>query len=606
MFEIKGKSTEELNNICKKIREILIDVVSKNGGHLASNLGVVELTVALHYVFDSPNDKILWDVGHQAYVHKILTGRAEKISEIRKKGGLAPFTNPKESEHDHFISGHAGNALSAAYGIAEADKTSKVVVILGDAALANGESLEALNNIGGASKNMIIIINDNEMSIGENVGALSRSLSNAMSTKFYNKLKIDVESGLRKTKIGNGIANVIKRIENSVRYFLNPAAIFEGLGYNYRGPIDGHNISKLISTFKSIDYVKEPVIVHIKTKKGKGFDLAEKNMEKFHGIAPFDIKTGEVSKNKKISYSEVFGKKIMDLADKNNDIIVISAAMVKGTGLGDFFEKYPDRSYDVGIAEQHAVTFAGGLAIKGKIPIVAIYSTFLQRSYDQMIHDIAILNLPVIFLVDRAGIVGEDGETHQGIFDITYLSGIPNFTIIAPTCSQELEESLEWAVENKKGPIAIRIPRDISYNFPEKNNYQLKYLKWNEIRFGEKILILTVGSMVKEVLLIEKELNKCGVYPTIVSVAFVKPFDEEYLLKNYNKYERIITLEENVLKGGFGAEIIEFFNDKKILKNVERIGVPDCFISHGSRKEIMEELGLKGDKLQERILGRRD
>jgi 1-deoxy-D-xylulose-5-phosphate synthase len=604
MYEVKDKSIKELYNTCENIRERLIKVVSKNGGHLASNLGVVELTVALHHVFESPKDKILWDVGHQAYVHKILTGRDENISQIRKRGGICPFTNPKESIHDPYISGHAGNALSAAYGIAEVEKNSKVIVVLGDAALASGESLEALNNIGGASKNMIIIINDNEMSIGENVGALSKSLSNAMSTKFYNKLKIDVEYHLRKTRFGSAIANVIKRIENSVRYFLNPAAIFEGLGFNYRGPIDGHNLKKLISTFKSIDYIKEPVIVHIKTKKGKGFAPAEKNKEKFHGVAPFDIETGEVAKKNKVSYSKVFGDKIINLAKQNEDIIAISAAMVKGTGLGEFFEMYPKRSYDVGIAEEHAVTFAGGLAIKGKKPIIAIYSTFLQRSYDQMIHDIAILNLPVVFVLDRAGIVGEDGETHQGIFDLSYLSSIPNFTIIAPTNKIELQDALEFAVNKKEGPVAIRIPRANSYDKIKFD--KMKYGKWNEVKKGENILIIAVGAMLEEVMDLDEELKKESIDATITAAAFVKPLDEQYLLDNYKKYTRIISIEENVLKGGFGSAVLEFFSDNKISKTIERIGIPDCFVPHGSREELMKELGLKGKALKERIVGRRD
>jgi len=603
-LDIKNKTIEELDEICEDIRKILIDVVSKNGGHLASNLGVVELTVALHYVFDSPKDKILWDVGHQSYIHKILTGRADGIYTIRKKGGLCPFTSPKESEHDPFIAGHAGNILSAGYGIAEADKTSKVIAVLGDASLSNGVSLEALNNIGGASKNMIIIINDNEMSIGENVGAFSKNLSNAMSTKFYNNLKKDVEKYIRVGKIGNSIADVIKRFEHSVRYFFHPGALFETLGFNYRGPIDGHNMAKLVDTFRNIGEIKEPVIIHIKTKKGKGFELAEKNKEKFHGISPFDIKTGQVPPKEGNSYSDIFGKKICELAEKNDRIVAISAAMVKGTGLSDFFEKFPDRSYDVGIAEEHAVAFAAGMASRGKKPFVAIYSTFLQRSYDQLIHDTAILNLPVVFIVDRAGIVGEDGETHQGIFDITYLSSIPNFSIAAPACKKDFEEILEFASNYENGPLAIRIPRDTAYNI--NIDYKIELGKWTELKKGNEVLIIAAGSMVKEILNIESVLNKHKMFPTIVSALFVKPIDEEYLYSNYKNYKRIIVLEENILKGGLGSALIEFFNDNRINVLIERIGIPDCFISHGTREEIMEEIGLKGEMLIHRILGRRD
>lgn len=603
-LDIKGKTIEELYDLGEEIRKILIEVVSKNGGHLASNLGVVELTIALHYVFNSPEDMILWDVGHQSYVHKILTGRDKEIYTIRKKGGLCPFTNPNESIHDHFIAGHAGNILSAAYGIAEAKKDKKVIVILGDASLSNGVSLEALNNIGGSSKNMIIIINDNEMSIGENVGALSKSLSNAMSTKFYNNLKTDVEKHLRKGRIGNSIADIIRRLEHAIRYFFHPGALFEALGFNYRGPIDGHNIHKLIDVFKNIDNIKEPVIVHVKTQKGKGFEFAEQNKEKFHGISPFDIKTGKVDAKTGKNYSDIFGEKICEIAEKDTDIIAISAAMVKGTGLSNFFEKYPDRSYDVGIAEEHAVAFAGGLAIKGKKPLIAIYSTFLQRSYDQLIHDIAILNIPVVFVVDRAGIVGEDGETHQGIFDITYLSSIPNFVIIAPACRRDLEKSIEYAFTKNKNPLAIRIPKDKCYEIDMK--YDIEYGKWIEIKKGKNILIIAAGSMVKEVLEIEREIFENGIDASIVSAIFIKPLDEKYIKENIIKYERVITIEENVLKGGLGTALIEYLNDNKINVLVERIGIPDCFISHGSRDEIMEEIGLKGKNLIERILGRRD
>lgn len=594
-MNIKNMGIRELEELCQQIREKLITVVSKNGGHLSSNLGVVELTTALHYVFDSPKDAILWDVGHQSYVHKILTGRADRIDTIRQKGGLSPFCNPKESEHDLFISGHAGNILSAAYGIAEADKNSKVIAVVGDAALANGQSLEAINSIGGNSKNVIVILNDNEMSIGENVGALFKYMSRVMSTKVYNNLKDDVEGVIRKLSFGNKIADTIKRLEHSVRYFIYPGSLFEELGFSYIGPVDGHNLEELISVFKDIKSIKGPLLIHVKTQKGKGYKLAENDTEKFHGISPFNINTGEVcfaSGN----YSKAFGSKIVNMAEKDPRIIAICAGMVKGTGLSDFFKKFPDRAYDVGIAEENGVTFAGGLAVKGKKPVVAVYSTFLQRGYDQMIHDIALQNLDVTFMIDRAGIVGEDGATHNGIFDLSYLTHIPNFTVIAPTTIRELEMAMEFSLgDSKRGPVAIRIPKNECFDVEKE--MQFEYGKWNEIKKGSKKLIIACGSMLKEVMEIEKELSSVGVYPTIVSAAFVKPFDEEYLLKNIGEYDEIFTLEENILKGGFGSSIIEFLNDKKIMKNVIRIGLSDMFIEHGKREEIMEEMGLRGKKL---------
>lgn len=607
ILDIKKKTIDELYELCEEIRERIIDVVSKNGGHLSSNLGVVELTVALHYVFNSPEDIILWDIGHQSYIHKILTGRDEKLHTIRKKGGLYPFSNPRESKHDHFIAGHAGNALSAGYGIAEANRDKKVIVVLGDASLSNGISLEAINNIGGASKNMIIIINDNEMSIGENVGALSKNLSNAMSSKFYNNLKFDVEKSLRRGIIGNKIANIIRRVEHAVRYFFHPGALFETLGFNYRGPIDGHNIQKLINVLKDTDKIKEPIVIHVKTQKGKGFKYAEKNKEKFHGIAPFDIETGEVTKGSCNSYSEVFGKKLCELAEQNENIIAITAAMINGTGLQSFFNRFSDRSYDVGIAEEHAVIFAGGLAIKGKKPVVSIYSTFLQRAYDPLIHDIAIQNLPVVFIVDRAGIVGEDGETHQGVFDISYISGIPNFTVTAPACKYDLEMLLEYSIKESKGPVSIRIPRDIAYNIDK--TYSIQYGKWIELYKGEDMIILATGSMVKEILEIRDKLLENGINPTIVSAIFIKPLDYEYIAKNIvnkSKYKRIITLEEGILKGGFGSMLLEYLNDINLNMNIERIGIEDNFVEQGKRVEIMDEIGLRGDKLTARILGRRE
>lgn len=599
--DLKKLSLKELEVLSDEIRDLLIDVVSKNGGHLASNLGVVEMTIALHYVFDSPIDKILWDVGHQAYVHKILTDRKERIYTIRKKGGLGPFTNPKESIHDPFIAGHAGNIISAAYGIMEAekDKDNKIVAIVGDASLSSGQSMEAINNAGGKAENLIVIINDNEMSIGENVGAMFQYLNKILSKNFYNKIKEDVETNIRKVPFGNSVADVIKRLEHSVRYFLYPGSVFEELGFDYIGPIDGHYLPELVGTFKEVKERKGPILIHIKTDKGKGYNHAEENKEKFHGISPFDVRTGEVN-SKKEGYSNIFGRVLTEIAEQRNDIIAICSGMISGTGLTKFFDKFPDRAYDVGIAEEHAVTFAGGLAISGKKPVVAIYSTFLQRGYDQIVHDIALQKLNVMFILDRAGIVGEDGATHNGIFDISYLSHIPGVTIMAPSSREELEQSIKFGVDFNKGPLFIRIPRSEVYI--EESVPIIEYGKWREIKKGSDILIIAVGSMVDKIvelypLFKERELN-----PTVVSALFVKPFDTEYLINNIEKYDKIVCIEENVLHGGLGSMLLEFINDNRIAKTITRIGLKDEFIEHGSRNEILEELGLNGISLFEKII----
>lgn len=601
--DLKKLSNQELVCLSQEIRELIIDVVSKNGGHLASNLGVVELTLALHYVYNSPDDKILWDVGHQAYVHKIITDRKDRIYTIRKKDGLAPFMSPKESCHDGFVTGHAGNILSAATGIAEGKKENRVIAVLGDASMASGPSLEAINNIGGKYQNLTIVINDNEMSIGENVGAFFKYMSKIMSQSAYNKIKEEVEFKLKKTTFGKTVADVMKRVEHSVRYFISPGSVFQELGFEYVGPIDGHNIEELIKVFNDIKNIKSTTIIHVKTKKGKGYTPAEENKEKFHGISPFDVKTGEIA-GKKEGYSNVFGRKIVDLAEKNKDIYAISAGMVSGTGLSEFFKRYPERAVDVGIAEEHAVTFAAGLATTGKKPFVAIYSSFLQRAYDQIVHDVAIQSLPVAFLIDRAGIVGEDGATHQGIFDNSYLSHIPNTVIMAPATKYELEQSIGFAVNYEKGPVFIRIPR--SEIFDVDQEYNIEEMKWNEIKKGKGTLIIAAGSMLKEVLEIEEKIIAGGITPTIVSPLFLNPLDEKYILNNIDKYEEVIVIEENVKRGGFGSCVLEFLNEYGKSDKLKIIALSGKFIEHGKRDELLEEEGLKGDALLKRILERRN
>lgn len=599
-MDIKHMNIDELKVLADDIRKKLIEVVSKNGGHLGPNLGVVELTIAMHKVFDSPVDKILFDVGHQSYVHKLLTNREERFDTIRKYGGLGPFTSRDESEHDHFVSGHAGNALSASLGFALGDKSNYVLPVIGDASLGNGVSLEALNNIGGSkAKNLIVVFNDNEMSIGENVGVISRAFRKVMNTNGYNALKHEVETAFRKGNLGNQLADLISRVEKSVKGFVSQGGYMEALGYDYLGPIDGHNLEALIDVFNIAKKMDKPVFLHVKTKKGKGYIFAENDMEKFHGISPFDIETGETEKGEE-TYSQVFGTKIVEFARQDKKVVAITAAMIKGTGLSEFFKKFPERAYDVGIAEEHAVIFGGALALTDKKVFIALYSTFLQRTYDQLLHDIAIQNLPVKFIIDRAGIVGEDGKTHQGIFDISFLLTIPNMTIIAPCTCKELEEAMELAKDYEKGPIVIRIPRASCFNISGKK--ALEFGKWNVLEEGTDDLILATGSMVEEVFAIKDELKKAGMNPTIVAAPFINPMDKDFLLEEVPKYKRVFTLEEGIIKSGFGTAVLELLNDNNINRKVIRIGLDHKFIEHGSRKELLEKCGLRGEKLLKTIL----
>lgn len=597
-MDIKHMNIAELKILAEDIRKKLIEVVSKNGGHLGPNLGVVELTIAMHKVFNSPLDKFLFDVGHQSYVHKLLTDREDKFDTIRKKNGLGPFTSRDESVHDHFISGHAGNALSASLGFALGEPENNILAVIGDASLMNGVSLEALNNIGGASpKNLIIVFNDNEMSIGESVGVFSKAFRKVMNTQRYVQLKHEVEGAIRKVNIGNPIADLISRIEKSVKGFVSQGGYMESLGYEYLGPIDGHNIEALIDVFNVAKRMDKPVFLHIKTKKGKGYKYAEDNMEKFHAIAPFDIETGETATGTE-SYSQIFGKKLCSLAREDDKVTAVSAAMIKGTGLGDFFKEFKERAYDVGIAEEHAVIFAGGLSLTGKKVFVALYSTFLQRTYDQLIHDIALQKIPVKFVIDRAGIVGEDGKTHQGIFDIAFLLTIPNMVIVAPSSSKELEEALDLAKDYDKGPITIRIPRANKFEIPNKK--ALEFGKWNVIKEGKGTLIIATGSMVEEVLKVENSLKELN--PTIVAAPFINPLDKEFLLAEVPKYEKVFTVEEGIIKSGFGTSVLEFLNDNDINKKVKRIGLAHNFIEHGTRDELLAEYGLRGESLVKTIL----
>ncbi|WP_297432630.1 1-deoxy-D-xylulose-5-phosphate synthase [uncultured Cetobacterium sp.] len=592
----------KLQKESQEIRDTLVEITSKNGGHLAPNLGVVELTQSIVEVFDLPKDKLLFDVGHQSYVYKLLTGRRDKFKTLRTKGGIGPFSDPKESNFDFFIAGHAGSALSAGAGIAKANPEDKVIVVIGDASIANGHSLEALNNIGENLKNLIVILNDNEMSIGKNVGSLSKFFGKLMISNAYMNIRKDVRSVISKGKVGNQVKSVLERIEHSVKQFFLPSSISEVLGYQFLGVIDGHNLEELIKTLTVAKEMEGPVFIHVKTEKGKGYQLAEENKEKFHGISPFNPETGEVESGGR-TYSNIFGSKLVELAEKDKSIYAISAAMVKGTGLGDFQNRFEDRCIDVGIAEGHGVTFSAGLAISNKKPYVAIYSTFFQRALDQLIHDVGLQNLPVRFIVDRAGIVGEDGKTHQGIHDINMFLSMPNYRVLAPTTGTELEEMLEFSKDCKDGPLAIRFPRGKAFELEGtlKNKFELGI--WKEVRKGKKNLYLVTGAMLKEIVDIEAELLRRGLDGTIVNCSSIRPLDENFILNEFSKYENIFTFEDGYERGGFGNEVVRFLNEKKMKININIIALDSVAIPHGSRNVLLEDYGLRGKKLIERIEG---
>lgn len=597
-MDLSNLNIKDLKELCDKLRTKIIDVVLKNGGHLASNLGIVELTVALRKVFDDKNTKILFDVGHQSYVYKILTDREDRFDTLRTFGGIGPFCDPKESPYDHFISGHAGSALSAGVGLAVGNPKDKIIVVVGDASIANGHSLEALNNMVNI-KNMVVILNDNEMSIGENVGGLSKFFSRMILSKAYMSIRKDVKNIIGKGNFGKKLSNTIKRAEHSVKNFFLPVSISENLGFKYFGVIDGHNLEDLISILEKVKVEEGPIFVHIKTQKGKGYKPAEEEKEKFHGVSPLNPQ----KKGPQKIYSDVVGESLVELGKVDKDIFTISAGMVKGTGLKEFFEKYPERSFDIGIAEGHGVTFAGGLAKSKKKPYFAVYSTFLQRGVGQLIHDISLQNLPVRFLIDRAGIVGEDGKTHNGLYDISLFITIPNFYLVAPTTEKELKEVLEIS-RDIYNPMAIRYSKENVYNIEDDKEFELG--KWREIVKGEKNLFICTGSMLKEILSVRDLLEKKGIDGTIVSAASITPMDETYIKNEFEKYDNIFVLEETYEVNGFGSKILNYLNDINMNRKVNKIGIEFGEIPHGKRGELMEKYGLRGQTLVDRIEGKLD
>lgn len=605
--DIKSIDTEEYDELAGEIRQFLIEKVSKNGGHLASNLGAVELTMALHLALDLPDDKIVWDVGHQSYTHKILSGRKDDFDSLREYGGLSGFPKRRESECDAFDTGHSSTSISAALGIVSGNrilgKKGTVVAVIGDGALTGGMAFEALNNAATIKQNMIIILNDNEMSISQNVGGMSSYLSDVRTAVGYNNFKDGLATKLNNIPvIGDKLVNQLKKTKSGIKQLVIPGMLFENMGITYLGPVDGHNIEKLVRVINEAKRPNHPVLIHVITQKGKGYAPAERHPSKFHGIAPFDIETGAVLKKKeKMTYTDVFARKLVDLAAENDKIVAITAAMPEGTGLKRFSQIFRDRFFDVGIAEEHAVTFAAGFATVGIKPVVAIYSSFLQRAYDQILHDVCIQDLPVVFAVDRAGLVGEDGETHHGIFDLSYLGNIPNMTIMAPKNRYELSSMLEFAMDFK-GPIAIRYGRgEACYDYKEYND-RIIFGKSECLLIGKDIALVCVGSMLDTGMKVAKDLKNHGINATVINARFVKPIDEAMLDSLAENYDMIVTLEENVLHGGYGERVLKYITSAGYNRKIINVAVPNRFISHGNVDVLYKAVGLDVDSIVERIL----
>ena len=592
--DLKKLNISQKEQLAKEIREKIIDVVSKTGGHLASNLGVVELTIALHSVFCMPKDKIVWDVGHQTYVHKILTGRKEKMETLRTLGGIAGFPKTKESEYDSFNTGHSSTSISIALGMARArdieNKDNHVIAVIGDGALTGGMALEALNDAGNSKTRLIVILNDNEMSISKNVGGISQFLTKLRTKKFYKKSNNFIRKILEKIPgIGPAIIRMARRIKYSLKQLVLPNMFFEDLGFKYLGPVDGHDIERVEWILKLAKKEQDrPVLVHIITKKGKGYKPAEENPDKFHATSSFDIETGKPKKEKKKDYSGVFGEKVVELADKNEKIVAITAAMADGTGLKGFKEKYPTRFFDVGIAEQHAIGLAAGFAKEGLIPVVPIYSSFYQRAYDQVIHDICLQNLHVVMCADRAGIVGNDGETHQGIFDLSFFNIVPNLTVMAPKDFEELQKMLEYAINDLDSPVVIRYPRggeaqDVTFDKHEK----IELGKAEVLQEGTDLTIIAIGKMVAKAIKLARDYEKQGKKVTVINARFLKPFDTQTILKYIQESKNVITIEDNIIEGGLSTKIKELIVENELNDiKVKSYAYPDKFIEHGSVEEL--------------------
>ncbi len=604
--DIKKLDIRQLELLSEEIRRFLIEKVSKTGGHLASNLGVVELTLALHKVFNTPEDKIVWDVGHQSYVHKVITGRKDKFDTLRQLDGISGFPKTSESCHDCFNTGHSSTSVSAALGIAKARDIKKekysVIAIIGDGALTGGMAFEALNDAGRSPNNIIVILNDNEMSISKNVGGLSSYLSKIRTEPFYFKVKEDLDIILNKIPaIGKSAAKAIGRVKGTVKYMIMPGIIFEELGFKYLGPIDGHNTNELIKVFSRAKSIKGPVFIHVCTQKGKGYTYAEENPHVFHGVQPFEIETGEVISSGAPGFSDIFGRELIEIAEKDKNVVAITAAMPQGTGLDSFSKKFPDRFFDVGIAEQHAVTFAAGLAVNGLKPVFAVYSSFLQRAYDQILHDVALQNLHVVFAVDRAGVVGEDGETHQGLYDLSFLSHIPNMAILAPCDYNEFSNMLNFAVNEYSGPIAVRYPRGKGKDRLIEDR-PVKLGQGVVVRQGNGITIVSLGTMLETALKVTETLEKLGISVELINARFAKPIDSKLIINSASKTKKVVTIEDNTIIGGFGSGVLEMLNQKGIDVKTSIFAFPDVKVIHGSRNNLFRKYKLDHESLVAEIL----
>lgn len=606
-WDVRALNAEELKQLAAEIRQFLIEKTSVTGGHLASNLGVVELTIALFLAFDLPKDKVIWDVGHQSYTHKILSGRREMFDELRQYGGMSGFPKRKESPYDSFDTGHSSTSISAGLGMAQGrdllGEDYAVVSVIGDGALTGGMAYEALNNAARLKKNYIIILNDNNMSISENVGGMSKYLNGIRSDAGYNELKKHVSSALSEIPvIGEGLVEKISRTKNSIKQLFIPGMLFENMGITYLGPVDGHDVKAMVKIFREARKMDHAVLVHVLTKKGKGYGPAEKNPARFHGVEPFDIDTGKPLKEKIYpSYTDVFSKELCRIARDNPRVAAITAAMPDGTGLKAFGHYFPDRFFDVGIAEQHAVTSAAGMAAAGLKPVVAVYSSFLQRGYDQILHDVCIQNLPVVFALDRSGLVGSDGETHQGIFDLSYLTSIPNMSVLAPKNLWELRRDLQFAIETYEGPIAIRYPRGQAYRGLRQFDTPIVYGKGEILIRGSEIALLAVGSMVSTAEHVREKLLKEGFRCTLANGRFIKPMDEELVEQLAAGHRLIVTLEENVLQGGYGLQVTAYVHQHHPETEVLNIALPDAYVEHGNVSILREMLGIDSDSVVRKI-----
>lgn len=604
--DVKQLSLSECEQLAQEIRDFLIRSLSETGGHLASNLGVVELTIALHRFLHFPEDKLVWDVGHQAYTHKILTGRKEQFATLRKTGGLSGFPKRKESDCDAFDTGHSSTSISAGLGLVQArdlkGENYQVVSVIGDGALTGGMAYEALNNAAELKKNFIIILNDNEMSITRNVGGMSSYLDHIRMAAPYTELKMGVTNALKKIpKVGDGMVDALHKTKSSIKQLVIPGMLFENMGLTYLGPVDGHDMRQLGKVLQEAKRKQGPVLIHVLTEKGRGYEPAMRHPARFHGAAPYEVETGLPKSNGNPSYTDIFSTVMRKFGDREPDVVAVSAAMVPGTGLKRFGNMFPERLFDVGIAEEHAVTFAAGLALGGLRPVVAIYSSFLQRAVDQILHDVCMQNLPVVFAVDRAGLVGSDGETHHGCFDLSYLSMMPNMTVMAPKNKWELSDMLKFAIR-QKSPVAIRYPRGEAYTGLEDYRAPIEMGKAEILEKGKEIAILAVGNMVRTAVQVTENLRNCGYEPTLVNMRFVKPLDMDLLEILREDHSLIVTMEENVKSGGFGEQVMTYYGSRLHSPAVRIVAIEDKFVSHGSVEDLMHQQQMDSASVTERIL----